>query len=273
MSDHSTYFEEIGGDMVLTNAILLYQVESRHRLPASGSAATFASIHDVEPGNGGAPTIAAGTPLTRAHLRQWAEALGRSAGPEILPPNVLVAHQDMLAWWTPAAVRPAYFNLTTPPDGLRVLAERTIVSVPYPAHLFVATRRSLGVYALAQNERPEAATPLLHSPILNVFVRGTLCWGNIPQPTSLRVAAIAEFEKAVFESWSTHPNPGQEWTISGKGGLVRLWDDLAARRAKRFPVSRLRPFTGVSRSAARKSGTPAAPPLTLRHVVARSQTK
>ncbi|NWM25016.1 PRTRC system protein B, partial [Escherichia coli] len=87
---------------------------------------------------------------------------------------------------------------------------------------------------------PTAETILLHSPILNVFLNGSLCWGNIPRPTSLEVAAIPEFERALFDSWSTHPNPGQELTVTGKGGLVRLWDNLAATRATRFPVKRLK---------------------------------
>jgi hypothetical protein len=133
-----------------------------------------------------------------------------------LPDTVLVSHPDVLAWWSPAQVRPAYFALSSPPDGLRALARRTTVAVPYPAHLFIATRTGLGVYALPASERPVADTPVLHSPILNVFIEGRLCWGNIPRPKTLGVAAIPEFERAVFDSWSTHPNPGQEWTVTGK---------------------------------------------------------
>jgi PRTRC genetic system protein B len=98
---------------------------------------------------------------------------------------------------------------------------------------------------------------VLHSPILNVFVNGTLCWGNIPVPRLLTISSIPEFERALFDSWSTHPNPGQEFTISGKGGLVRLWDDLAARRARRFPVRRLKPFGAGSPRQARRTSAEA----------------
>lgn len=270
MPDHSAHFEATAGGMVLTNAILLYRTETPrgldpYRAPGQDGHA-FASIHHVEHGGEGGPTIAAGTPLTRAHLRQWTEALGRAAPPQILPYNVLVAHRDMLAWWTPEQVRPAYFDLSTPPAGLRVLAQRTIRPVPYPAQLFVATPRRLGVYALAENERPSATTHVLHSPILNVFVDGSLCWGNIPRPRTLDVAAIPVFERALFDSWSTHPNPGQELTVTGKGGLLKLWDDLAARQATRFPVRRLRPFTGTSqRPPSRKAN---AEPMTLERLIA-----
>lgn len=152
MPDHSTHFENTHGGMILTNAILLYRNQGSRTLHAYGAsgpdAGAFASIHKVEHTREEHPTIAAGVPLTRAHLRQWTELLGRSVAPELLPGNMLVAHADMLAWWVPSKVRPAWFALSSPPDGLRVLHERTIVPVPYPAHLFVATRSGLGVYAL-----------------------------------------------------------------------------------------------------------------------------
>ena len=260
MSDHSSHFESTGGGLVLTNAILLYQAGTSRTPTAYGAPrndmAAFASMHAVEHDEEGRPTIAAGVPLSRAHLRQWTEALGRTVRPELLPENILVAHPDMLVWWVPEQVRPAYFNLSTRLAGLQVLTERTVVPVPYPAHLFIATRSRLGVYALPVNERPTADTRVLHSPILNVFVNGSLCWGNIPTPRALAISSIPEFERAVFDSWSTHPNPGQEFTISGKGGLVRLWDDLAARRAKRFPIKRLKAFGAGARQGQRSTTEP-----------------
>ena len=261
MSNHSTQFEATGGGLVLKGAILLYRSEGprsfRFFHTDLADAATFASVHAIERDDDGRPTIAAGASLSRAQLRQWTEALGRPVLPEILPGNVLVAHPDMLAWWIPEQVRPAYFNLSTRPADLQILSDRVVVPVPYPAHLLIATRSRLGVYALPASERPTADTRVLHSPILNVFVDGSLCWGNIPKPRALTIASIPEFERALFDSWSTHPNPGQELTITGKGGLVRLWDDLAARRAKRFPAKRLKPFgAGARRHAHRRTPEP-----------------
>lgn len=244
MANHSTQFESTAGGLVLTNAILLYGPEARQTLSASDAPA-FASIHAVEDRDG-RPVIAAGTPLTRAHLRRWTEALGRAAPPELLPENVLVAHPDMLAWWLPAQVRTAYFALSSPPKGLKTIATRTTVPVPYPAHLLIATRAGLGVYALPESRRPTAETVVLHSPVLNVFLDGDLCWGNVPRPKTIAPASIPDYERAVFDSWSTHLNPGQEMTVNcrnrRKPGLLRLWDDLATRRALHFPVERLEPF-------------------------------
>lgn len=251
MSRHTIHFESTGNGMVLTNAILLYRHEALRRhlhqgLPRYDGAA-FASIHSVELDDEGRPIITAGKALTHHHMRQWTDALGRTTLPELLPDNILVSHPDMLVWWSRAQVRPAYFALSGPPPGLRVLFERTIVPVPYPAHLFVATRAGLRVFALPTNRRPRTDTRLLHSPVLNVFVDGYLCWGNISRPKALAIASIPDFERAVFDSWSTHPNPGQERTISGRGGLVGLWDDLAARAKHRFPIRRLKPFGTITR--------------------------
>lgn len=269
MTDHSTQFEATGGGLVLTNAILLYRNGTIRNPDPYGTAAqetaAFASIHTIEQDADGKPTIAAGVPLLRAHLRQWTEALGRTVRPEILPENVLVAHPDMLAWWTSARVRPAYFALSSPSADLRVLSERTIMPVPYPPHLFVATRSGLGVYALPADERPTVDTRVLHSPVLNVFINGSLCWGSVPRPKALIVASIPEFESAVFDSWSTHPNPGQELTVTGKGGLVRLWDDLAARKARRFPVKRLKPFNPGARQQSWRRSTD---PITVGRLIA-----
>lgn len=246
MSDHSSHFEQGPGGLVLTNAILLYRADSswaRHgrTMPQPGES-VFASIHAISSDGEGPPVIASGTALTRAHLRQWTAALGRTSIPEILPDRILVAHPDLLAWWVPAQVRRAYFALSSPPADLQALSGRTVVPAPYPPTLFVATRTRLHVLALPWNRRPDSDTPLLHSPILNVFADGTLCWGNIRKPSTLSIAAIPQFESAVFDSWSTHPNPGQEFTVTGKGGLVRLWDMLVATGARRFPVRRMKPF-------------------------------
>lgn len=261
MTDHPTHFEPTAGGLALTKAILLYSGNSRDITNAGGTtrkvAPAFASIHPVALDDDGTPVIEAGAPLSRAQLRQWTEALGRNVAPEILPANVLVAHPDMLAWWTPAQVRTAWFALSKPPKGLRALHERATVRVPYPAQLLIATHRGLDIFTLPTSERPSADTAVLHSPILNVYANGSLCWGNVARPRTLGVASIPEFERALFDSWSTHPNIGQELTVTGRGGLVRLWDNLAARGATRFPVKRLKPF--VANRAIKASAGPGDP--------------
>lgn len=271
---HSMQFEATPGGLELTGAILLYASGTTAAGAPRSGATAFASIHAVEQVDG-APVIGAGVPLSRSHLQQWARALEQNVVPEILPENVVVAHPDMLAWWVPEKVRPAYFALSAKPDGLKRLAERTCVPVPYPAHLFVATRQSLGVYALRESKRPTADTVVLFSPILNVFINGTLCWGNIAKPKTLSIAAITEYEDAVFDSWSTHANPGQERTLSGRGSLVQLWDDLAARKASRFPVARLKPFDPALSAQRTPGAKPAKPsaPVTVGQIIAGAARK
>ncbi|MFD1961627.1 hypothetical protein ACFSHP_25920 [Novosphingobium panipatense] len=131
---------------------------------------------------------------------------------------MLVAHPDMLAWWVPAEVRPAHFALSDPPADLHALAARTTLPVPYPPHLLIATRHGLGVYALPANERPGAETPVLHSPILNVFADGRLCWGNIPKPRALSIASIPAYESALFDSGRRIPIPGRTGRYAGRAG-------------------------------------------------------
>ena len=103
MTGHSIHLEATGGGMVLAGAILFYRTDvARNRRSARHDAPAFASVHDIEHDDEGRPTIAAGTPLSRGALRRWTEALGRTTLPELLPDNVLVAHPEMLAWWSPA---------------------------------------------------------------------------------------------------------------------------------------------------------------------------
>jgi hypothetical protein len=92
MTDHCVQFERTAGGMMLTNAILLYRSDGARGL---GSHLTLAKMPRHSPASIrsgdaiGAPTIAAGTPLTRAHLRHWSQALGRVAPPQILPKRCL----------------------------------------------------------------------------------------------------------------------------------------------------------------------------------------
>lgn len=257
MSDHSVQFEPASGGLELSQAILLYTPNDKRPLSPYGGPdarrSALATIHPISTSPAGAAEIGAGRPMTRADLRHWTEHLAPAMPPQILPDNVLVAHPDMLAWWIPEGMRPAYFNLSSPPQGLQVLFEPTITSAPYPAHLLIATRKRLSVFALPNSERPCAATKLLHSPILNVFLDGRLCWGNIPVPTSLDIDAIPQWEAALFDSWSTHPNPGQDATIRSKGGLIPLWDELIAFKRRRFPVSKLKPFQKHTQNCSKTS--------------------
>lgn len=246
MSDHTTQFEQASQGLELANAILLYKPHGERPISPYGHSRrqdpALATIHPVSVGDDGSAEIGSGRPMTRADLRHWTEHLSPATAPKLLPENILVLHKDIMAWWIPAAQRNAYFDLRSPPEGLQALFERKVTTAPYPAHVLIATRGRLAVFALKSSQRPGADTPLLHSPILNVFLDGTLCWGNIAAPKTLEPDAIPQWEAALFDSWSTHPNQGQDGTVRGKEGLVSIWDDIVAFDRKRFPVSRMKPF-------------------------------
>lgn len=246
----------------LTHAILLYSGGQTASYARETAGKAFASYHPVTIDAHGRPEIGAGVPLERKQLRDWTRMLGEYAPPQLLPDHVLVSHPEMLAWWIPARRRTAYFKISRPTPDLAVLGQEIAIEVPYPAHVLIARNNTLEAYALERSERPGGETPLLHSPILNVFVDGTLCWGNIAKPRRLDVAAIPAFEAALFDSWSTHPNIGQDATITDKRGLVRLWDDLAAKGRRSFPVAKLKPFGSINRGRRHRDK-----PVTLRSII------
>lgn len=257
---HRTAIEASNSSLALSQAILLYTTTGSGReIPA------YATRHPVTIDAGGNPEIGAGTALTEDTLRKWHAQIHRATKPELLPENVLVSHQDMLIWWVPAQTRTAWFNISKNhlPEDARHLTEETVQPVPYPAHLFAVVGRTFHVYALKTNKRPTPDTVLHHSPVLNVFSNSTLCWGNIKNPGKPILANIPLYERAVFDSWSTHPNPGQNQAIRYQGGLIALWDFLIDIKANKFPGRTLKPVTSTIASDRPRPKSTKAPPLTL----------
>src|SRR5664279_2429577 len=90
----------------------------------------------------GTPLLGSGQLLNTAALRELTRQLGTSCPAEFLPENVVARTPELIAWWTPAAVRPMFFR-----DGSE-LAGISGKLFPHPALLFVVRNNVLYVRAL-----------------------------------------------------------------------------------------------------------------------------
>jgi PRTRC genetic system protein B len=208
-------------ELKLYQALLLYCNDHRNRVMA-----TVHGVVQIE--TTGAPALGAGQLLSTAALRELTRQLGTSCQAEYLPDHVIARTPDLIAWWTPAAIRPMFF---------RTGSELTDFSgklFPHPALFFVVRNSVLFIGALAVSRRPEAQTKLLAAPYWNIDNNGGVCAGTMRVPKSLTVHSIPVWQQAFFQSEFTHPGGAGRLT-NRKGGTTTLWKRLAGKR--RFPCS------------------------------------
>jgi PRTRC genetic system protein B len=213
---------ELGGseELGLKGAILVYQGNSR----------TFASWHAARvPESGGAPYLAEGQPLTTAFVRALAEGLGARVTAEILPERVVARTPETIVWWSPAQMRTMFFGGAE--GKAKHLSGRRF---PQPALVWKVIGRELWLRAMAENCRPDAATPLKTAPYYNVSEQGLVCQGSMRAPDEASTAAIDLWERAFFESEFTHAYGAVRLTNHPSGSLG-LWAGVAGEK-KRFPV-------------------------------------
>jgi PRTRC genetic system protein B len=213
------------GDVIelkLDQALLVYtnQQRSRHMV----------TVHAVQHAENRSPVLGAGTLLSMETLRGLAKQLGSGTLLECLPENVIARTADVLAWWSPAAVRPMFFGAGSELAG--VSGEQ----FPHPPLLFVVARGILYVRALYENRRPQAASRLAVAPYWNTSGNGKVCHGTMQVPKGMSSASIPRWEAAFFQSEFTHPGDAVKLTRR-KGGVVPLWQSLAGLR--RFPIRTL----------------------------------
>src|SRR5450756_1337627 len=79
----------------LKQAVLLYQDGNR----------AFATLHEVQGRQDGAPYLGAGQSVTTGFLEKLAAGLGASLAAEVLPEHVLARTPEMIAWWSSAQQR------------------------------------------------------------------------------------------------------------------------------------------------------------------------
>ena len=210
-------------ELKLYQAVLLYKNDHGNRY--------MATVHGVVQQNGdGSSVLGAGQLLSTASLRELARQLGTGCPVEFLPDQVVARTPDLLAWWTPAAVRPMFFRAGSELEGIS--GKR----FPHPALLFVVRSNVLYVRALFAGQRPGPDSKLAAAPYWNIGSDGSVCAGTMRTPKSLTVTSIAAWQQAFFQSEFTHPGGAGRLT-KRRGGTAALWKGLAGK--KRFPLSTL----------------------------------
>lgn len=169
-------------------------------------------------------------PLTEREAKALAKSLMVSSKKEknqeflkprgILPTNILHINSGENAsvlWFTPSMKRQMFFteNLQIP-NGIAEV----------PAMLWLAGKRSLKVFALANNRRPTEETPLFYAPFFNVYENGIVCMGTVDvdiRNSSSLEEFTEKWEGYFFNSYFSHlmneHNPI-------KGNCVNLWKNL-----------------------------------------------
>ena len=210
-------------ELKLYRAVLLYKNDHGNRY--------MATVHGVVQQTGdGSPVLGAGQLLSTASLRGLARQLGTGCPVEFLPDHVVARTPELLAWWTPAMVRPMFSRPGSELEG--VSGKR----FPHPALLFVVRNSALHVRALSASRRPGADSKLAAAPYWNIDGNGAVCAGTMRTPKSLTVTSIAAWQQAFFQSEFTHPGGGGRLT-KRRGGTTTLWKSLAGK--ERFPLATL----------------------------------
>ncbi len=215
-----------------TTALVFYQNDDRNK-------DTYVEYFDMD--KNGNPINA--HPLTEREAKILAKALitktQRGKKQDFLKPNgILPAHvlqinpseNGSVLWFTKSMKRQLFFteNLEIP-NGIAEV----------PAMLWSANKRSLKIYALANNRRPSENTPLFFAPFFNVYENGNVCMGtvdvHIQNSTSLE-EFIKKWEDYFFNSYFSHlmneHNPIN-------GNCVNLWKSLI-NTEKQFPKETLK---------------------------------
>ena len=215
-----------------TTALLFYQNDERNK-------DTYVEYFDMD--KNGNPINA--HPLTEREAETLAKALITKTQSEkkqdflrpkgILPTHVLhinPSENGSVLWFTKSMKRQLFFteNLEIP-NGIAEV----------PAMLWSANKRSLKIYALANNRRPSENTPLFFAPFFNVYENRNVCMGtvdvHIQNSTSLE-EFIKKWEDYFFNSYFSHlmneHNPIN-------GNCVNLWKSLI-NNEKQFPKEALK---------------------------------
>ena len=215
-----------------TTALVFYQTDERNK-------ETYVEYFDMD--KSGKPINA--HPLTEREAETLAKALIVKTQKEknqdflkpkgILPTNILQinpSENSSVLWYTKSMKRQLFFT-----ENLEIPNGRAEI----PAMLWLANKRSLKIFALANNRRPTEKTELFYAPFFNVYEDGNVCMGtvdvHIQNSTSLK-EFTEKWEDYFFNSYFSHlmneHNPIN-------GNCVNLWKSLI-NTEKPFPKEALK---------------------------------
>lgn len=221
-----TFFEcSVAEPMTLRSAVLLYESGGR----------TFAVWHESRSGVGDIAQLGEAQFFTTALLRSIREWLPTEFLAGLLPENILVWNSNLAVWWSPRCTRRMFFrNNSAAPTGF------SGAEFSQPPLLWCASGQELTVRALSTNRRPTADTSLMIAPYWNVDGdTGRVCLGSMKVPDLAGVAALAQWEKAFFESEFTHQT-GVKRLVQGANAYFDVWERVRSG-SRAFPAKCLVP--------------------------------
>ncbi|HZF19466.1 MAG TPA: PRTRC system protein B [Burkholderiales bacterium] len=238
----------------------LWQLRQAILVYLSGAGA-YATLHDIQ-GDPTALRLGAGRPATKEACADLARKLGAMASLSgFVPPELCYLGARSIIWWRPAAKTTVFFDTRTAAAGdqeedqtaAKLIGKRS-GSTPQPALVFAVGSGGWHVFALRDSNRPAPGTKLCRAPYFNVYSSGEICEGNVRLPEQLSPSALAEYERAFFDSNFTHPNiRGKDRLVNHKGGAYAFWrQGLDRAWGDRFPVEALVPLDLTLQGLARR---------------------
>jgi PRTRC genetic system protein B len=220
--------EDAPTSYTLESAILLYRGADKSNL---------AMRYDVRADAEGVVRLADGRFATGSLVKELLAMLDR-APLSYVPPSVIATARDAVAWYEPAAMQTMYFDA----DRDRAVTAFDGKVIPQPPLVFIASKRSLRVFALRTDTRPDLTTPLCEAPYWNTYEDGGICLGSMKIPAAVDPSATAQWTRNFFRSSFTHLTTGKRW--AHRGTYAELLAD--AVKLGHFDPAWLKPARGTT---------------------------
>ncbi len=187
-------------------------------------------------------TLSIGTTVSAEHLIDKVSKL-KSAKTnlknQMLPSNLLLNTTEHMVWHKTRFVADMWFRL-------RFKKQMQRFRVEWPPLLFWVDKghRSISVYALGSNSRPNEETRLYNAPFMNLSDNGRLCLGTSILPEEFDYSSLSACEDTLIQSQFTHTN--HEYTLCRKTSdeeHFNFWKARAhkTKTPKRIHVRELKP--------------------------------